>query len=267
MVAIADSARVEALRRPAIAWLGCVLPALILALWEVVSRTGVVPAELLPAPSAIGAALLRLARTGDLWQHIAATSLRLAAGFVLGAAAGTLAGALTGTSRIARALIDPTVQGLRSVPSIAWVPLFILWLGIFEASKVALIAVGVFFPVYLNLMVGIASVDRKLIEVGRVHRLGRIELLWRVLLPAALPAYVTGLRSGLGLGWMFVVAAELMGAGEGLGFLLIDGQQTGRPAIVLAAILLFAVLGKITDLALATVGNSLVHWQDIERER
>ncbi len=121
---------------------------------------------------------------------------------------------------------------------------------------------GVFFPVYLNLMTGIAHVDRKLIEVGQVYRLSRIELVRRVLLPAALPSYVTGLRSGLGLGWMFVVAAELMGASEGLGFLLIDGQQTGRPAVVIGAILLFAVLGKLTDLILAWAGARVLAWQD-----
>ena len=156
------------------------------------------------------------------------------------------------------------MQALRAIPSIAWVPLFILWLGIFEASKVALIAVGVFFPVYLNLMSGIAGVDRKLIEVGRAHRLSPLALIRRVLLPAALPAYIVGLRGGLGLGWMFVAAAELMGASEGLGFLLVDGQQTGRPAIVIAAILLFAILGKFSDLLLARAGRALTAWQDTE---
>ena len=261
MTALADfiPLRTAARQKP---WLGFVLPAAVVAVWEAVGRAGLVPVELLPTPSDIVAAIGHLAATGDLWHHLAATGVRMAWGFLLGAAAGTLAGALTGASPLARAIVDPTVQGLRSVPSIAWVPLFILWLGIFEASKIALIAVGVFFPVYLNLMTGIAQVDRKLIEVGRVHRLGRFEMVWRVLLPAALPSYVTGLRSGLGLGWMFVVAAELMGAGEGLGFLLLDGQQTGRPAIVIAAILLFAVMGKVTDLALAALGARLTAWQD-----
>ena len=246
--------------------IGLILPVTIAAIWELVCRAGLVPPNLLPAPSAIARTIAALAAKGELQTHLEATCARLALGFLLGAAVGTLFGALTGASAFARALIDPLVQGLRSVPSIAWVPLFILWLGIFEASKVTLIAVGVFFPVYLNLMTGIAQVDRKLIEVGRVHRLGRLAQLWRILLPAALPAYVTGLRSGLGLGWMFVVAAELMGASEGLGFLLIDGQQTGRPAIVIGAILLFALLGKATDLILALVGARLLAWQDIAVE-
>jgi sulfonate transport system permease protein len=246
--------------------IGLILPVLIAALWELVCRAGLVPPNLLPAPSAIFRALAALADRGELQIHLEATCTRMALGFLFGAAVGTVFGALTGASPFARALIDPLVQGLRCVPSIAWVPLFILWLGIFEASKVTLIAVGVFFPVYLNLMIGIAQVDRKLIEVGQVHRLGRLAQLRRILLPAALPAYVTGLRSGLGLGWMFVVAAELMGASEGLGFLLIDGQQTGRPAIVIGAILLFALLGKGTDLILALVGARLLAWQDIAVE-
>ncbi|HVJ54636.1 MAG TPA: ABC transporter permease [Aliidongia sp.] len=246
--------------------LGLILPLLIAAAWELVCNAGLVAPNLLPAPSAIGRAIWSLAEKGELQTHLVATCSRMAWGFLLGAAAGTLLGAITGAWPLARALVDPLIQALRSVPSIAWVPLFILWLGIFEASKIVLIGVGVFFPVYLNLMTGIAQVDRKLIEVGQVHRLSRLAQIWRILLPAALPSYVTGLRSGLGLGWMFVVAAELMGASEGLGFLLVDGQQTGRPAIVIGAILLFALLGKLTDLILALIGARLLAWQDIAVE-
>ncbi len=245
------------------ALLGWVLPIVIALAWEGVGRAGLVAPNLLPAPSAVGLALWHLAVTGDLWLHLGATCWRLGLGFVLGTAIGTVLGAVTGTSPLARGLLDPMIQGLRSVPSIAWVPLFILWLGIFESSKVALIAVGVFFPVYLNLMLGIAQVDRKLIEVGRIHRLSRLAQIRRILLPAALPAYIAGLRGGLGLGWMFVIAAELMGASEGLGFLLVDGQQTGRPALVIGALLLFALLGKLTDLALARTGAALLAWQDV----
>jgi sulfonate transport system permease protein len=154
------------------------------------------------------------------------------------------------------------VQSLRNVPSLAWVPLFILWLGIYELSKVTLIAAGVFFPVYLNLMSGIQSVDRKLVEVGRVYRLSGLKLVRRVLLPATLPAYFVGLRSGLGLGWMFVIAAELMGASKGLGFLLLDGQMTSRPQVIIGSLVLFAILGKLTDVVLVAVGDRFVGWQD-----
>ena len=154
------------------------------------------------------------------------------------------------------------MQALRAIPSIAWVPLFILWLGIFETSKVALIAVGVFFPVYLGVMGAILSVDRKIVEVGRTFRLSGPAMIRRILLPAVLPAYVVALRVGLGLGWMFVVAAEFMGASEGLGYLLIDGQQLGKPAQIMAAIVIFAILGKTTDWLIEIGSAPLLRWQD-----
>jgi sulfonate transport system permease protein len=196
-------------------------------------------------------------------MHIEATLLRLAAGFALGVIAGTVLGALAGSSAWIRALIDPTLQGLRAIPSIAWVPLFILWLGIFEASKVALIAAGTSFPIYLGTLGAILSVDRKIIEVGRIFRLSGVAMVRRILMPAVLPHYIIALRSGLGLGWMFVVAAEFMGASEGLGYLLIDGQQLGKPAQIVAAIIVFAVLGKISDALLVALTRPLLRWQDV----
>jgi sulfonate transport system permease protein len=248
-----------ALRRGA---LGLVVPARLLALWETLSRSGAAPPNLLPPPSGVLRALRDLWVSGELPGHIAITLLRVLLGFLLGTAAATVLGAATGYSALWRRILDPLLQALRSIPSIAWVPLFVLWLGIFEASKVTLIGVGAFFPVYLNTMAGIQQVDRKLVEVARVHGYGGVGLVRRVLLPAMLPAYVTGLRGGLGLAWMFVVAAEFMGASEGLGFLLIDGQQTGRPANIIAAILLFAVFGKLSDVALARTARRFVAWQD-----
>ncbi|MCW5774762.1 MAG: ABC transporter permease subunit, partial [Rhodospirillaceae bacterium] len=170
--------------------------------------------------------------------------------------------ALTGASPLMRRVLDPTAQALRAIPSLAWVPLFILWFGIFETSKVILIAVGVFFPVYLALAAGIPSVDRKLVEVARVYRYSTAALVRRVLLPSVLPTYLIGLRSGLALGWMFVVAAELMGASQGLGYLLVDGQQTGKPAIIIASLILFAIIGKATDLLLALAAARALRWQD-----
>jgi sulfonate transport system permease protein len=242
--------------------IGLVLPLLLLALWEAISRFGIAPRNLLPPPSAVAKALGDLWLAGELWGHIEITLARVALGFLFGTAAATVLGAITGYSALWRRLLDPLLQALRSIPSIAWVPLFVLWLGIFEASKVTLIAVGAFFPVYLNTMAGIQQVDRKLVEVARIHGYRGAALVGRVLLPAMLPAYVTGLRGGLGLAWMFVVAAEFMGASEGLGFLLIDGQQTGRPAHIIAAILLFAIFGKLSDLLLAAVSRRFVAWQD-----
>jgi sulfonate transport system permease protein len=247
------------LARPA---LGLALPIGLAALWELAVRLGLSDGRLLPPPSVIWRTLADLAATGELQRHIVATLLRIAAGFAFGTVAATLIGAIAGYWELARRVIDPTLQGLRAVPSIAWIPLFILWLGIFETSKVALIAVGVFFPVYLGLLGAILSVDRKIVEVGRVFRLSGFAMVRRILLPAVLPTYVVSLRAGLGLGWMFVIAAEFMGASEGLGYLLIDGQQLGKPAEIVAALITFAVLGKLTDAILAASAAPFLRWED-----
>lgn len=242
--------------------LGLALPILLALVWEVAAALGLVSRRLMPPPSRILQTLLELAVKGDLWQHVWITTWRVAIGFVIGTVAGTLVGAAAGYSGLTRRLVDPTLQGLRAVPSIAWVPLFILWLGIFEASKVALIAAGVFFPVYLGVMGEILSVDRKIVEVGRAFRLSGPALVRRILLPAILPAYVLAMRGGLGLGWMFVIAAEFMGASQGLGYLLIDGQQLGKTDQIIASILVFAVLGKLSDALLVAATNPFLRWKD-----
>jgi sulfonate transport system permease protein len=245
--------------RPA---LGLLLPLGLAISWELAVRAGWSDGRLVPPPSVIINTFAELSSTGELQRHALATTLRVAAGFGLGVFAGTLAGAITGYSSFTRRLLDPSLQALRAIPSLAWVPLFILWFGIFEASKIILIAVGVFFPVYLGVMGAIRSVDRKLVEVGRAFRLSDAAMVRRILLPAVMPAYVISLRSGLGLGWMFVVAAELLGASEGLGYLLIDGQQLGKPAQIVAAIVAFAILGKTSDWIIAAVATPFLRWED-----
>jgi sulfonate transport system permease protein len=245
--------------RPA---LGLLLPAGLAALWELIVWLGFSNGRLVPPPSRVFSTIVELWRSGELLRHIVATLTRVGLGFAFGVVAGTILGAISGYWALARRLLDPTVQALRAIPSIAWVPLFILWLGIFETSKVALIAAGVFFPVYLGVMGAILSVDRKIVEVGRVFRLSGFTMIRRILMPAVLPAYVVSLRVGLGLGWMFVVAAEFMGASEGLGYLLIDGQQLGKPAQILAAIVIFAILGKTTDWLIEVAATPFLRWQD-----
>ena len=245
------------------AWaLGLLFPLALATAWEAAARWGWIEPRLLPPPSRVAETLLELWRSGDLGHHVLATLWRVAAGFALGLVVATVLGALTGFSARVRQVLDPTLQALRAIPSIAWVPLFILWFGIFEASKVALIAAGAFFPVYLALMTGIQGVDRKLVEVGQVYQLGPVALIRRILVPAALPAWLTGVRGGLGLAWMFVIAAELMGASEGLGYLLLDGQMVGNAAQIVGALVLFAVLGKATDSLVVLLTRRLVRWQD-----
>ena len=245
---------------------GLVLPIALLGVLELAVRLGWVPGRLLPPPTEVARTLVELAHNG-LAAHVLVSVLRVATGFALGAVLGVVVGSFVGLSRRAEALFDPSLQALRAIPSLAWVPLLLLWLGIDELPKVALIALGSFFPVYLNLVSSIHNVDRKWVEVGQMYGLSGASLVRRILLPASLPGLFTGLRAGLGLSWMFLVAAELIAATRGIGYLLSDGRETGRADIVVAAIVLLAVLGKISDGALKAVERRLLCWRDVYSTR
>ncbi len=249
-------------------WLiALILPVLLGLAWELAVRFGYASGRLMPPPSRLAVTALALIRSGELQTHVAATMARVGLGFLFGAIAGTAVGTLTGASPTMRRLLDPSLQAIRAIPSIAWVPLFILWLGIFETSKLALVSLGVFFPVYLGVFSAIQDVDRKLLEVGRVFGLSAMGQIRRIVLPAILPTWVAALRSGLGLGFMFVLAAELLGASEGLGYLLLDGQQMGRADTILVAMITFAILGKLSDSILVALARPVLRWQDTARAK
>jgi sulfonate transport system permease protein len=255
------SLRVPA-RRFATALLGALLPVSLLLLAELANRLGWITSNLLPAPSDVGRALFELGGHA-VAVHVAASTARVAAGYAFGAGLALAVGSLVGLSRTARAILDPSFQALRAIPSLAWVPLLLLWLGIDEAPKLAMIAIGAFFPVYMGVVAGIRGVDGRLVEVARLMRLSPVALVRRVLLPAALPSVFTGLRNGLSLAWMFMVAAELIAATRGLGYLLTDGRETGRADLVLAAIVLLAGLGKASDAAMARIERRALAWRDV----
>jgi sulfonate transport system permease protein len=240
---------------------GLALPVAMIVVLEVVVRVGWIPSYQMPAPSEIVLTLRDLAE-GALWKHISASLLRVLLGFAIGTSLALVFAAWVGLSREAEAYLEPTFAGLRSIPSLAWVPLLLLWLGIDETSKIVLIAIGAFFPVYLNGVAAIRDIDRKLVEVGQMLGFSRYRLVRRILLPAALPGLFTGLRSGMSLAWMFLVAAELIAATKGLGYLLSDGRETSRPDIVLAAIIVLAVLGKLSDGVLAGLEKRFLAWRD-----
>lgn len=242
---------------------GLIVPVVLLIVWESVVRLGWVSAHLLPPPSELVVTLLDLGQSGALLGHIGISSLRVVIGFAIGAGLALLIGSAVGLSRRVEALLDPTFQAIRAIPSLAWVPLLLLWLGIDEAPKITLIAIGAFFPVYLNFVAGIQNVDRKLVEVGGIYGLTGIKLITRIFLPAALPNLFTGLRTGLSLAWMFLVAAELIAATKGLGYLLTDGRETGRADLVIVAIIVLALLGKFSDSLLRLLEQRLLQWRDV----
>ncbi len=243
--------------------LGFVIPGLLVFVWEIISRLGWVAPHLLPPPSTLIETTYVLARDGSLFTHTLASSSRVLAGFVIGGSMGLIIGASVAQNRLVESLLDPSFQALRAVPSLAWVPLLLLWLGIDLAPKLTLIAIGTFFPMYLATVSSLKNVDRKLVEVGMQLGLTPVQLLRTIYVPASLPGLLTGLRSSLGLGWMFLVAAELIATTSGLGYLLTDGRETGRADLVFVAIITLALLGKISDSLLVAVEHRLLRWRDV----
>lgn len=233
--------------RLTVALLGLVLPVLLLLVWHLLSTNGFYSPVQLPQPSAVLGAGWGLLRSGDLWVHVGISTQRVVVGFMLGSALGLAVGALVGLSPWARILAGPTVGALRAVPSLAWVPLLLLWIGIGENSKVTLVAIGAFFPVYTTVSAALQHVDGQIVEAARSFGIRGVRLFTTVQLPAVLPAVISGLRLALAQAWLFLVAAELLGSSMGLGFLLTDSQNNGRTDRLLLAIVLLAVLGKLTD--------------------
>lgn len=249
--------------RPARRFVVWVVPLLLLALWFVgTDILAVFAPNQLPSPLQVLRTAGELITSGDLIKHILISFQRVLLGFAIGALLAGVVATLAGLSRTVEQLLDPTLQAVRNVPSLAWVPFLLLWLGIDEPPKITLIAIGGFFPVYLNLLSGIRQADRKLLEVGYVFGLSDAALVRRIILPSATPYLMTGLRVGLGQSWLFLVAAELIASTRGLGFMLIDGQNSSRPDIMLVSILTLALLGKLCDGALRTLERRLLVWTD-----
>ncbi|WOF21776.1 ABC transporter permease [Microbacterium betulae] len=237
---------------------GLVLPVVLLVAWQLVTTSGLVPPYRLPAPSAVVTAGIELAETGQLWTHIAISVQRVLIGFAIGAVLGLAVAAVVGLSKLGDVLLSPTLSAVRAVPSLAWVPLLILWMQIGEESKITLIAIGAFFPVFTTVAAALRHVDPQLIEAGRSFSLRGWSLFRTVQLPAVVPSVVSGLRLALAQSWLFLVAAELIASSMGLGFLLTDSQSTGRVDRILLAIVLLALLGTITNALLGLVEKHLL---------
>jgi len=238
------------------------VPLALFAAWWALTASGRVKSYQLASPYDVLREVLDLAQSGLLWRDLGASIERVALGFTIALAFALILGSLVGGSRAAERALDPTLQGIRAVPSLAWVPLILLWLGIGETAKITLVAIGAFFPIYVALVSGIRGVDRKLVEVGTIFGLSRAALIARVLVPATLPQLLVGARIGLTQAWLFLVAAELLAASSGLGFLLTDGQQTSRTDEIFVAILLFAICGKLSETLMRALEKRLVGWTD-----
>lgn len=244
------------LARPGVRVLiGAVLPVVLIAVWFLVTLPGnpIVPPYKIPSPAAVAQAGVDLAARGELGPFTAISLQRVLIGFLVGGLLGIALGGLVGLSRFWDVALTPTLGVIRAVPSLAWIPLLIVWFLIGEQSKIILITIGAFFPVFTTVSLALRHVDPHLVELGRSFGFGGIRLFFTVQLPAVLPALFSGLRLALVQAWLFLVAAELLGASMGLGFLLLRGQNNGRVDQIVLAIILLAVLGKLTDSILALV--------------
>ncbi len=242
---------------PGLPWL---LPAIVFAGWEVASRLGWLSTRILPEPWSVATAAFALLRSGELLHHVAISAARAFGGLVLGGGAGLLLGLLCGSLRLAETLLDTTLQMVRNVPPLALIPLVILWFGIDESAKLFLVAIGVFFPVYLNTFHGIRSVDRGLVEMARSYGLRGPALFREVILPGALPSILVGLRFALGLMWVLLIVAETISAQSGIGYLTMNAREFLQTDVVLVGILLYALLGKLADVAARALERRWLRW-------
>lgn len=241
---------------------GLVLPLLVIVLWQIFSRWGWTNTYLLPPPTQIWDRLLTVAKNGELLKHLGASLYRVVCGFGLALVMALPLGFLLGLAPGARNFLAPSLSFFQQIPGIAWIPMFILWLGIDEASKIAIIVYSAFFPIFLNTVHGIASTDPKLKEVAYTYDLSRWELMIRVYLPSAAPSIFVGLRLGLSFCWRSLVAAELLGASKGIGYLIQEGREMAQTDLMLGGVLVIGLVGLTLDKIFQHIEKRLLPWQD-----
>ena len=260
-VVVGENLRATLRRYPTGRWIG-MLPVLLLAAWWWwASYRGILAHQLLPPPGDVVGAAFDLLTNGDLATALSASLWRVGLGVALGVSMGTVLGLLSGMFRIGERLLDPALQMVRTMPSLALVPLFVIWFGIGEMSKVLLIAIGITFPVYVNLYAGIRGIDQRLVEAGDVFGMGRWERIRDVVLPGALASWLVGLRYAIGIAWIILVAAEQINASSGLGMLMNDAQNLLQTEVILVCLTVYSLLGLLTDLGVRQLERRLLSWR------
>ncbi|MER2030707.1 MAG: ABC transporter permease [Solibacillus sp.] len=241
--------------------LGALLPVGLLIIWEWAGHSGYLNPLLLPAPAAIWNEFIYLLQQQHLLGHLQVSVIRALSGLAIGGSLGLVLGIIIGFSYKSQRAYDPTIQMIRMLPHLAIAPLFILWFGFGETSKLLLIAKGAFFPLYINTFLGIRSADSKLFEVARVLQFTRTQLVIKLIIPSALPHILLGLRLSVGVSWLGLVVAEMMGSTQGIGFLINDARSMSIITTVFVGIIIFALLGKLSDFIVLTVEKRLLKWQ------
>jgi sulfonate transport system permease protein len=241
---------------------GFILPVIIIIIWQLIGSLGWVTKTVLPTPWEIILAAKNLAVSGVLFTNMKVSIIRAACGFVIGGGLGLALGTLVGLSAKSESLLDPTLQMVRTIPHLAITPLFILWFGLGEESKILLIGLGAFFPLYVNTFLGIRKVDAKLFEVARILEFSKWKQIKLLIVPSALPNILLGIRLSLGAAWLSLVVAELMGSTSGLGYMMMDARQFSNTDIVFVGIIIFAIVGKLTDSLVRLMEKHFLKWQD-----
>ncbi|WP_248799255.1 ABC transporter permease [Pseudomonas sp. MWU13-2105] len=236
-------------------------PIMLLLLWELASELGLIPQRVIAAPSQIGGTLWAMIVSGELGKHLLVSLQRALLGLSIGVSIGVLAALISGLSKRGEVILDSPMQMLRTIPSLALVPLFILWFGIGEFTKIALIVAGTTFPVYLNLFAGIRNIDPKLIEAANTLGLNRRELIWHVILPGSLPSFFVGLRYSLGISWLALVFVEQINTTAGIGYLASDARDFMRTDVIVICLLIYSVLGLLIDGLIRTLERFALAWR------
>ena len=237
-----------------------ILPLAILVIWQLLSMIGFIPVRVLPAPTEVLAAGWKLLLNGELIKNIWVSFWRAIVGFAIGGGIGFALGLANGLSRRSEQFLDSTLQMIRNVPHLALIPLVILWFGIDEEAKIFLVALGVFFPIYINTQHGIRTVDTQLVEMGRTYGMTPLTLFWRVILPGALPSIFVGLRYALGIMWLTLIVAETIAASSGIGYMAMQAREFLLVDVVVLSIVIYALFGKLADSAARLLERLCLSW-------
>lgn len=243
-------------------WKRILLPCVILALWQWITVRGIVKPMLLPSPAKVFTAFAVMATSGELAVHLGTSLVRVLEGFALAALLGVGLGLGLGIFPLMFEIMDGLIQLIRPIPPIAWLPLSILWFGIEEGSKIFIITLGAFFPIFINVLDGIRQTEYKFVELAKVLEVPRGKFIAKVVIPGALPFIIAGLRIGLGYAWMCVVAAELSAGMKGVGYMLTDARALAQTDRVLVGMMAIGVVGKVMDSVLRAMERKIVNWKE-----